>query len=131
MPLVNGRRILGVVGVATTITVTLAGCSVPSASTLPPPPTTSTTTSSPTTTTIICVENPQAQQWAQQARSDDQAAQFIDQQLVRDDPGTKPYNADYERLQNAELATSNDLDQLHAADNCYLYQSLAHSLTAN
>jgi len=36
---------------------------------------------------------------------------------------SEQYNADYLGVQNAELATSNDLGQLHAADNCDLYQS--------
>jgi hypothetical protein len=53
-------------------------------------------------TTTICVENPQAQQWAQQAKSDTQAGVAIDQQLLRDDPNSEQYNADYERLQNAD-----------------------------
>ncbi len=43
----------------------------------------------------------------------------IDQQLLRDDPNSEQYNADYGPVQKAGLPTSNDLGQLHAADTMY------------
>lgn len=111
-----------------------AGCSSPAATgtdgrtTTPPvaitaPPTTTSPPAATSSTTIICVENPQARQWAQQANSDTAAGEAIDQQLLRDVPDSEQYNTDYERVGNAELAISHDLDQLHAADNCGQYQS--------
>jgi hypothetical protein len=90
------------------------------------PPTTTTTTTTTTMalpTTTVCVENPAAQQWATQAHDDFLTGLAANQRLDQEDPTSAAYNNNYLQVQNAELAMSNDLTQLHAADNCGQYLS--------
>lgn len=118
----------GLLLLLTLITLGLAACtaatSTPTADTTT---TTSTTTSTTTTmalpTTTVCVENSAAQRWAAQAHDDFLTGLAADQREVGEDPTSAAYNNNYAQVQNAELAMSNDLAQLHAADNCGQYLS--------
>ena len=109
-------------------TVALSACTT--ATSKPPFRTTTTTNTTTTTTTTIalptttvCVENPAAQQWATQAHDDFLNGLAADQREFGEDPTSAAYNNNYAQVQNAELAMSNDLAQLHAADNCGQYLS--------
>jgi hypothetical protein len=110
------------------LTLTTLGLSAYTTATLMPPVHTTTTTTTTTTTmalptTTVCVENPAAQQWATQAHDDFLTGLAANQRLDQEDPTSAAYNNDYLQVQNAELAMSNDLTQLHAADNCGQYLS--------
>ena len=107
------------------LTLTTLGLSACTTAALMPPVHTTTTTATtmalPTTT--VCVENPAAQQWATQAHDDFLTGLAANQRLHEEDPTSVAYNNNYLQVQNAELAMSNDLTQLHAADNCGQYLS--------
>ena len=78
--------------------------------------TTATTTAVPTS--VACVENPAAQGWATQAHDDFLTGVAANQRLRQENPMSVAYNNNYLQVQNVELAMSNDVTQLHAADNC-------------
>ena len=109
-------------------TVALSACTT--ATSKPPFRTTTTTNTTTTTTTTIalptttvCVENPAAQQWATQARDAFLTGLAANRRQFQEDPTSAAYNNDYLQVRNAEVAMSNDVTQLHAADNCGQYLS--------